>query len=93
MFICLRGAVDPWMYGKHFLKKADHFIEHNGVVRTQHQYNQQIRTVSHMVLHRCTLPALHITRDGQNRIFNDFLAKNTVYTPYIYVTSQPYTSQ
>jgi len=40
----------------------------------------------------------HIFRVGQNRIYTpydrillDFPAKNTVYTPYIYGSGQPYT--
>jgi len=41
---------------------------------------------------------MHKNRVGQNRIytpydriFDDFPAKNTVYTPYIYGSGQPYT--
>jgi len=33
---------------------------------------------------------LLITRIGQNRIFGDFPAKNTVYALYIYGSGQPY---
>jgi hypothetical protein len=43
---------------------------------------------------RCGRAEKHMSRVGQNRIYSpymtDFPANNTVYTPYIYGSGQPY---